>query len=275
MYHSIQSLALDIFRLLVWLILLAIIFVPLERLTPQKKQKVFRPEFLVDLGHYFVNSLLPKVMLILPISIIAWATHYLQPIGLYKWVGDLPFLSRFALAIIVGEFGAYWIHRWSHENPWLWRFHCIHHSAKEIDWLVNTRAHPLDIFFTRFCGLLLVYIVGLAQPSSKTADLLPMLYTFVGTIWSFFVHANVCWRFGFLEKLVATPAFHHWHHTNDDPKHINKNYAAMLPIMDILFGTFYLPKNRWPTQYGIDRPVAPSFTGQLLEPLRITTKAEV
>jgi sterol desaturase/sphingolipid hydroxylase (fatty acid hydroxylase superfamily) len=272
MHHSIQSLALDIFRLLVWLILLAIIFVPLERLTPQNKQKVFRPEFLVDLGHYFVNSLLPKVMLILPISIIAWATHLLQPIGLYKWVGNLPFLLRFFLAIIIGEFGAYWIHRWSHENPWLWRFHCIHHSAKEIDWLVNTRAHPLDIFFTRFCGLLLVYIVGLAQPSSKTADLLPMLYTFVGTIWSFFVHANVCWRFGFLEKLVATPAFHHWHHTNDDPKHIDKNYAAMLPIMDILFGTFYLPKNRWPTKYGIDRPIAPSFTEQILEPLRITTK---
>jgi sterol desaturase/sphingolipid hydroxylase (fatty acid hydroxylase superfamily) len=211
-------------------------------------------------------------MLILPMSLMAWGVHRLEPIGFYAWLGNIPLLLRFGMAIVVGEFGAYWGHRWSHEIPFLWRFHCIHHSPTEMDWLVNTRAHPLDMFFTRFCGLLPVYILGLAQPNSTTVDVVPMLYAVVGTVWSFFVHANVCWRFGFLEKWLATPAFHHWHHTNDDPRHINKNYAAILPWIDKLFGTFYLPRNRWPSQYGIDRPVAPSLTGQLLEPLRITAK---
>jgi sterol desaturase/sphingolipid hydroxylase (fatty acid hydroxylase superfamily) len=68
--------------------------------------------------------------------------------------------------------------------------------------------------------------------------------------------------------MLATPAFHHWHHTNDGAEYINKNYAAILPIMDILFGSFYLPKHRWPQQYGIDGSIEPSFTGQLLQPLK-------
>ena len=91
----------------------------------------------------------------------------------------MPFLSRFVMVIIVGEFGAYWVHRWSHEIPFLWRFHCIHHSAKEMDWLVNTRAHPLDIVLTRFCGLLLVYVLGFAQVTSKTGDAVSMIYVLV------------------------------------------------------------------------------------------------
>jgi len=155
------------------------------------------------------------------------------------------------LVIVVGDFGAYWGHRWCHEIPFLWRFHSIHHSAEEIDWLVNTRAHPLDLFFTRVCGLIPIYLMGLAQSTGKTTDLLPLLYTLFGIIWSFFIHANICWRFGWLEKLLSTPAFHHWHHTNDGKEYINKNYAAIFPWIDKLFGTFYLPRNRWPSKYGI------------------------
>jgi len=256
MQQYLLFLPLDVFRLSIWLVLLMVIFVPLERLCAQNRQKVFRKEFLEDLGYYFLNSLLPKLFLILPMSIIAWGVHHLESSGLYAWAAGMPMLTRFVLAIIVGEFGTYWGHRWSHEIPLLWRFHSIHHSAEEMDWLVNTRAHPLDIFFTRLCGLIPIYLLGLAQPTGKTVDLVPLLYVLVGTIWSFFIHANICWRFGWIEKLVATPAFHHWHHTNDGEKYINKNYAAIFPWMDKLFGTFYLPKNRWPGKYGIDMPMA-------------------
>ena len=130
-----------------------------------------------------------------------------------------------------------------------------------------TRAHPLDICFSRLCGLLPLYLLGLAQPMGNTVDMVPLLYALIGTILSFFVHANISWRFGLLEQLVTTPAFHHWHHSNDGPESIDKNYAAIFPWMDKLFGTLYLPKHRWPKQYGIDAPMASSFTGQLLQPL--------
>ena len=86
---------------------------------------------------------------------------------------------------------------------------------------------------------------------------------FVGSMWSYFIHANVRWRLGPFEELLSSPAFHHWHHTRED--HKDHNYASMLPIMDRLFGTMYLPKT-WPAEYGSDTPMPPTVTGQLLQP---------
>lgn len=258
--------AFDVFKLCIWLMLLMVVFVPLERVCARHPQKVFRKGFLTDLGYYFLNSLLPKLLLILPLSMIAWALHHFAPSGLYSWVAGMPLWMRFVAAMIVGEFGSYWGHRWMHEIPVLWRFHAIHHSAEEMDWLVNTRAHPLDMVFTRLCGLIPMYVLGLAQPTGNTVDLVPLLYAVVGTVWSFFIHSNVRWRFGRLEWLVSTPAFHHWHHTKLGPEYITKNYAAIFPWVDKLFGTFYLPKKQWPMKYGIDAPMAPGLAGQLLQP---------
>src|ERR1035438_10411944 len=263
--QHLPTIAFDAFRLCVWLVLLLVIFVPLEKLWAQHRQKVFRRGFLTDLGYYFLNGLLPKLLLTLPLSMIAWGVHHFAPSGLYSGVADMPLWMRFAAAMIVGEFGAYWAHRWMHENPVLWRFHAIHHSAEEMDWLVNTRAHPLDIVFARLCGFVPMYALGLAQPMmGKTVDVVPLLTLLVAMLWGFFIHANLRWRFGWLGLLIATPAFHHWHHTNDE--HVDKNYASMLPIMDKLFGTWYMPKKQWPPEYGIKTPVAPGLAAQLLQP---------
>jgi sterol desaturase/sphingolipid hydroxylase (fatty acid hydroxylase superfamily) len=252
------------------LVLYMIVFIPLERLFFLSRQNVFRKEFLVDLGYYFFNPFLSKLILILPTSIVLWAVHhFVQPSGLYTLVGSLPVSTRFVLAIIIGDIGAYWGHRWCHEIPLLWRFHAIHHSAKEIDWLVNTRGHPLDIAFTRFSGLIPIYLIGLAQPMYNRGEVVMIVYVLFGSFWSFIIHANVRWRLGWFEQVLSTPAFHHWHHTNDGAKYINKNYAAIFPWIDKLFGSFYLPRNRWPEKYGIDAPTSPNLMGQLLQPLEI------
>ena len=264
--QNLPPLALDLFRLWCWLLLLMVVFIPIERRYAQRPQKVLRQGLAGDLGYYFLNSLLPKLLLTLPLSMVAMALHKVVPGSLYARVAEVPPGVRFAAAIVVGEFGAYWGHRWSHEVPLLWRFHAIHHSAQEMDWLVNTRAHPLDMVFTRLCGLIPIYALGLAQPTGKSLDLLPLLYVVVGTVWGFFVHSNVCWRFGWLECIVSTPAFHHWHHTHGESEHSNKNYAALLPCIDRIFGTLYLPKKLWPSKYGLDTPISPSFSGQLLQP---------
>jgi sterol desaturase/sphingolipid hydroxylase (fatty acid hydroxylase superfamily) len=273
--QNLPPLAVDAFRLSAWLALLVVIFVPLERRWARHPQKVFRKGLLTDLGYYFLNNLLPKLLLALPLSMIAWGVHRFVPSGLYSRAADMPLGIRLAAAIIVGEFGAYWGHRWMHEIPFLWRFHAIHHSAEEMDWLVNSRAHPLDIVFTRLCGLIPLYVLGLAQPAGNSVDLLPLLYVVVGTIWSFVIHANVRWRFGWLEWFVSSPAFHHWHHTKDGPEYINKNYAAILPWVDKCFGTFYLPKKQWPAKYGIDAPMAPGLARQLLQPFAGATGSSI
>lgn len=167
---------------------------------------------------------------------------------------------------MVGETGFYWGHRWTHEIPVLWRFHSIHHSARQLDFMVNTRAHPVDLVFVRLCGLVPLYILGLASPLTASGSLVPVLIVLAATLWGFVIHANLRWRLGPLEWLVSTPAFHHWHHTLSQPR--DRNYASMLPWMDRIFGTHHLPRNQWPSAYGIEATMPGSLAGQLLSPLR-------
>lgn len=266
--QHISQFAIDVARLAAWLVLLAIVFVPIERLFALRPARIWRREVGVDIGYYFINNLVPTLILAVPVAALTWVLNRLVPADVLHWSAALPTWARYVAAIVVVEIGTYWGHRWSHEIPFLWRFHAIHHSARHIDWLVNARAHPLDMVFGRFCGLAPLYVLGLAQarPGGGAADdLLPLVVTFITTFFSFFVHVNARWRFGPLEHLVATPAFHHWHHARDE--HTNKNYATTLPVLDRIFGTHYLPRSAWPKSYGIDTPMARDLAGQLLSPL--------
>jgi len=264
-----QHLLLSLLRVCVWLVLLSIIFVPLERLFALHRQKIFRKAILTDVAYYFLNSLIPAFLLGAPVALLAWLVHHAIPAALTSAVAAWPGWFRVAAALVVGDFGAYWGHRWSHEIPFLWRFHAIHHSAEHVDFLVSTRAHPVDMVFTRLCALVPVYVLGLAAPVPGGASLIPVWVLILAFVWGFFIHANVRWRFGPLEWLIATPAFHLWHHTNEGPGHVNNNFAALLPWVDRLFGTLYLPKDKQPARYGISEPLPTRLLGQLLWPLPI------
>ncbi len=266
---SLAAFGLLLVRLSLSLALLAAIFVPLERLFALHPQKVFRRDIVTDLSYYFISGLVPSLLLSPPLALLAWGAHALLPAGLPLAVAQWPLWQRVMVALVVEEIGYYWAHRWTHEVPLLWQFHAIHHSAEQMDWLVNSRVHPVDMVFTRLCGLAPLYAIGLASPLTGTANLVPVLVLLIGILWGFFVHANVRWRFGPLEWLLATPAFHHWHHTNDGPDCVNKNYAAVFPWVDRMFGTLYLPRHRRPERYGIDSQLEADLAGQLLRPLEL------
>ena len=256
----------DVLRVALWLLLLTMLFVPLERLAGLRPARIFRPEIGNDIAYFAINSLVPKMLLIIPVSLLAWAAHAVVPERILAFSGGLNFWVRFPLAMLVGEIGFYWGHRWSHEIPAIWRFHAVHHSAEHVDWLVNSRAHPIDMVFGRLCGFVPMYILGLAQVPSGRVDPVPLLVIVFGTVWGFFIHANLKWRLGWFEHLIATPAFHHWHHTNDEFR--DHNYASTLPWLDRLFGTYHMPARQWPPNYGIDAKMTPGLIGQLLNPLR-------
>lgn len=266
--HSLAILAPElvssVVRLAVWLVLLVSIFVPLERLLALHPAKIWRKQVGVDLGWYFINSLLPAAILAVPLAILAKSLLNFNPFGFYSIVAAWPFWVKLLVALFVNDIGAYWGHRATHAFPMLWKFHAVHHSAEHMDWLVNTRAHPFDMVFTRLSGLAPVYLLGLAQNKGNHFDSAVAAVTILGTIWSFFIHSNVRIRLGPLEWLISTPAFHHWHHTND--QHHDRNFAAIFPIIDRIFGTSWLPKH-WPPQYGIDAEMSPTLSGQFLEPL--------
>lgn len=260
-----NALLVEIFHLTIWLLLLCAIFVPLERLSGVRRQAILRAEFLTDLGYYALNSIFVGMVLGVPLVLIGAAIHQLLPSNWLATLAGLPAGVRLGLALLVGEIGFYWGHRLSHEIPFLWRFHSIHHSAREIDFLSNTRAHPIDMAFTRMCGFIPVLALGLPGGSTTLTALVLVL----GTLWGFFIHANLRWRFGWLEHVIATPFFHRWHHTNDARR--DGNYAAMLPFIDHLFGTYRSP-DHWPAHYGIDTPMPASLPLQLVNPLMPTSQ---
>ena len=259
-------LAITALRSAIWLVILAAIFVPLERLFPLHRQKVFRKQFWTDLGYYFLNGAVLAFVLGPPVAAIAFAAHSLTPHVLLSATAAWPLWVRACGALIVGEIGYYWVHRLCHEVPFLWRFHAVHHSAEHVDFLVSSRAHPVDIALTRIGALAPLYVLGLVSPIRATDGLIPILFLLTGSIWGYFIHANMRCRLGPVEWLVATPKFHHWHHTYGG-KVRDCNYASMLPWVDRIFATHYLPRD-WPGRYGIDEPMAETLAGQLAQPFQ-------
>ncbi len=253
-------------RLGVWLLLLAVVFLPLERLFALQRRKIFGKNLGGDIGFYFISGLVPSLLLTPPLALVALGAHAVVPWHLQAAVAGLPIWARAVAALVVSEIGFYWGHRWTHEIPFLWRFHSVHHNPAQVYFLISARAHPIDNVFTRLCGLTPVFILGLATPLTPSGGAVSALLVLAFTMWGFLIHANVRWRLGPLEWVISTPAFHHWHHTLGEPR--DRNFASMLPCIDWIFGTYYLPGRLWPAAYGIEASLPGSLAAQLMYPLR-------
>ena len=263
--QHLQAFLLSVLRLALWLLLLAVIFLPLERFFALRPRKILCKSLASDIGYYFISGLLPGLLLAPPMALVAVAAHAVVPYTVQATAASLPLWARAVAALVVSEIGFYWGHRWAHEIPFLWRFHSVHHKPEQIYFLISSRAHPLDNVFVRLCGLVPVFVLGIATPLTPEGGAVSALLVLLITMWGFLIHANVRWRFGPLEWLVATPAFHHWHHTLGEPR--DRNYASMLPVMDWIFGTHHLPRKEWPVSYGTDTAMPASLGGQLVYPL--------
>ena len=247
-------------RLTVAFLVLIAIFLPLERLFPLARRAFWRKGALADTIHFFISGGIRKLLTLLAVvALVYWLGFLVYP-PLQQWIAAWPRWVQFLTAVLVQDVGAYWGHRWAHTVPALWRFHAVHHSSEQMDWLAASRVHPIDQAFIRVCGIIPVYLLGFTQ---ETFGFLIALDASI----AIFIHANVRWRFGWLEWLVATPAFHHWHHANDGPATANKNLSGLLPVVDWLFGTLHLPKTM-PRHYGIDGPMSSNYLGQLAAPFR-------
>lgn len=238
------------------------LFIPVERLFPRHaSQPVFREEWREDLFYYLVSSLLVQVLTFLTFAPAKSLLAFAPLTGLRAWVGALPFVVQFVAIMFLTDVVQYWVHRAFHRVPWLWRFHAVHHSAKNMDWMAGARMHFLEILALRSTTVIPMFVLGFSATAMNAYILLVYVY-------STFVHANLGWRFPLVEKLLVTPRFHHWHH-GIEREAIDVNFAIHFPLLDRLFGTHYLPEEKWPAGYGIDgHPVPSGYVEQLKYPFR-------
>ncbi|MDC0663559.1 sterol desaturase family protein [Marinobacter sp. SS21] len=241
--------------------ILALVFIPLERAFPKDpEQKVLRKGWVTDLKYFMVSHLgiqLISFFTIIPIQVYL---HQASNWELQQWIAAQPIWLQFIEILLVVDFGTYWIHRAMHEVPALWKIHAVHHSTEQMDWLASSRLHVLEILANRFAGYLPIFILGFA-PSAVYA------YLVFVSFHAIFIHANVRLRFPVLRWLIATPEFHHWHHSSEDAA-VDKNYAGFLPVYDVLFGTTYLPTTT-ASRYGTrSNDVPEGIVGQFLYPFR-------
>lgn len=242
------------------LLLLAALFIPVERLFPlHRGQKVFRRQWGNDLVHFFVNGYAVQVGLIAGIVALAVLARVAVPQGWRDVVGGQPAWAQILEGFVILELVQYGTHRAFHTVGWMWRFHQVHHTIKELDWLAAARLHPVDQALSKTIGVAPLILLGFSLPELT-------FVTVLFTLWAIFLHSNTRFRFGPLRYLIATPEFHHWHHSNE-PQAYTKNLAGLFPWVDMLFGTFYLP-DRWPAVYGVGDPVPETYLGQMAYPFR-------
>jgi lathosterol oxidase len=246
------------------LFLLALVFVPLERaFARRREQPILRAGWSTDLAHFFVShvgvqlltflTMAPAVVLF---ALLRWPAFD----ALRAAVAAQPLALQLAGALLVADLGGYAAHRAFHAVPWLWRFHAIHHSSTAMDWLAGSRLHLVDVVATRAAAFVPLLLLGFSQAALSA-------YLLWVAIQATVIHANVGWRFGWLEQVLVAPRFHHWHHAAEREAR-DRNFAVHWAWLDRLFGTLHLPAERWPSRYGIEGdPVPDGWLAQLGWPL--------
>lgn len=238
-------------------VFLALVFVPMEKVFPaRKQQKIFRRHWVLDLCYFLGQYLLWN-------SLVLWVLNYFN-----LWLDDIvsrnfstavqkqPIWLQAIEVLFLSDLLIYWGHRLQHKIDFLWRFHKVHHSTEHLDWLAAHREHPLDSIYTVGLINLPAFLMGFEL------EAIAGIVAFRG-IWAVFIHSNVKLPLGPLKFLIGSPELHHWHH---DIERDAGNYANISPLMDIIFGTYVCPPHE-PEKFGIKEDFPKNYGGQLLKPL--------
>lgn len=241
---------------------LAVFFWLAERWWPEDpEQPRWRSESRTDAAYWFFDFFITQrfagaiVFIVLAMAVMLRIPHRVTTIT------ALPIGLQALLALLVSDFCGYWAHRWAHTRAFLWRFHAVHHSSRMLDWLAAARVHPIYTVWTRLAGTLPLFLCGFASP--VLASFPPFL-----AFYPIYLHSNLSWGYGWFGYVLASPAFHRWHHTAEE-EGLDKNFAGLLPLWDFLFGTAYFPRNRRSQVYGLhSTPMPTGFWRQLAQPFR-------
>jgi sterol desaturase/sphingolipid hydroxylase (fatty acid hydroxylase superfamily) len=213
-----------------------------ERLAPAdpEQQPLSRGMVHDGLAWFLLNAPLTAFVYAGCLGLLYWVLdHYAPFVRLdRRLTGAVPMWMLVVAAIVVGDL-LKWLHHYaSHKVRFLWHFHSIHHSQRELNLFTQSRFHAVE-----------------------TISLVPILYTplyvlnlnFELAVWivlftewyARITHANLRTNYGPLRHALVTPQSHRIHHSRER-RHVDKNFATLFSIWDHLFGTQWPDHDEYP-----------------------------
>lgn len=175
------------------------------------------------------------------------------------WPHDWPVWVQMLLMMFVADFFRYFLHRAAHKWIPLWRVHAVHHSVQKLYWLNVGRFHPIDKSLQFLVEIMPFIFLGVSVEVTT-------LYFVIYAIKGFFQHSNVDIKLGWFNYIISGPELHRWHHSKRI-KESNTNYGNNVIVWDILFGTFFYPKDREVGDLGLfNRNYPTDFMSQMKTP---------
>jgi sterol desaturase/sphingolipid hydroxylase (fatty acid hydroxylase superfamily) len=266
----IESLGATFLRLIPISILLGLVFAALTFFWACNPGRPWwrKRELVTDICYWFIIPLLSRYLriglLIVGAALLFGITTVDGVIAFYEDghgpLSALPLWLQAAIFLAGADVIMYWSHRVFH-GPTMWKYHAVHHSSTDLDWISAARFHPVNIALGSVAADVIMLLAGISP------NALVILGPFT-IAHSAFVHANLNWSLGPLRYVIAGPVFHRWHHTSVEQGG-EKNFAPTFPVLDLIFGTFYLPKEKLPASYGVaDQAYPGDFGAQMIHPFK-------
>ncbi|OEK07868.1 sterol desaturase [Flavivirga aquatica] len=256
------------------LIVISLLVWALEIVFPwRKKQSIFRKDFWLDIFYMFFNFFLLNLIILIALSntVAQIFNDLLTSIGLsiYSFqlfdVDDLPKWLGLLIFFLVSDFVQWNTHRLLHRIPFLWNFHKIHHSVKEMGFAAHLRYHWMEPVVYK--SLLYIPISIIGNYNAKDVSIVYFFAIIIGHL----NHANLGWDYGIFKYIFNNPKMHIWHHAKQLPKHVRfgVNYGLTLSIWDYIFKTDYIPNSGKDIELGFtdDETFPEDFITQEMYPI--------
>lgn len=252
-----------------WLLMLSLGIWLLEIIIPwRKNQSVFRQDFWMDGFYMFFNFFLFSLIAYNAISNIAVEafSDFLGLFGVKNLVAievqDLPKWVQLLILFVVADFIHWNIHRMLHRYSWMWEFHKVHHSVKEMGFAAHLRFHWMESIFYKTAQYIPLAMIGFGL---KDFFIVHIFATAIGHL----NHSNLNFSYGPLKYILNNPKMHIWHHAKELPAGTyGVNYGISLSVWDYVFGTSYIPADGRDIMLGFedDEHFPKELKNQLIHP---------
>jgi sterol desaturase/sphingolipid hydroxylase (fatty acid hydroxylase superfamily) len=255
-----------------WLIGLSLLVFALEIIIPwRKKQPVIRKGFWLDAFYILFNFFLFSLIGYNALSNVGVElfNDFLGLFGITNLVAievqEFPVWSQLLIMFFIADFIQWNVHRMLHRLTWMWQFHKVHHSVKEMGFAAQFRFHFLETIVYKSIQYIPLAMIGFGIEQFFVVH---MFAVFVGHL----NHANLDWNYGKLGYIFNNPRMHIWHHSKKLPDEhpYGMNFGLTLSIWDYIFGTAYVPKSGRDMEIGFhnDNDFPRTFLGQIVYPFK-------